>query len=286
MFKLLRPLSQSRGGKGIQDQSPAGLDDAWNRLVKVVLTKDLGVVLVRGPAGNGQDELVVTLSRLKGLCHEVWDVYAWEGDGKGAIASLESLQKTLYRRNEQTIIEVRGIERANFVSPGFAAYIAGWIDCVGREDIVIACAYGDVLPHALSSFFSNRGSISLEAGPPGIEEISAIIRESGLVLPAGDSQELAAALYGFNRNDVVRLIAILGDRKGDWVHELLNCGVAVVKTNTYEQTDCPLCMLPVSGDGCVTCPECGTVHHISCWEQNGGCTTYGCPVVGKPPEAD
>ena len=24
------------------------------------------------------------------------------------------------------------------------------------------------------------------------------------------------------------------------------------------------------------CPSCNTPHHAECWEENGGCTTYGC----------
>ena len=24
------------------------------------------------------------------------------------------------------------------------------------------------------------------------------------------------------------------------------------------------------------CPECGIPHHAECWEENGGCTTFGC----------
>ncbi|MBM3118498.1 MAG: DUF2318 domain-containing protein [Chloroflexi bacterium] len=28
-----------------------------------------------------------------------------------------------------------------------------------------------------------------------------------------------------------------------------------------------------------TCPKCGTVHHLSCWEEYGGCTTWECPLA-------
>jgi len=28
-----------------------------------------------------------------------------------------------------------------------------------------------------------------------------------------------------------------------------------------------------------TCPKCGTVHHRSCWEEYGGCTTWECPLA-------
>ncbi|OGO59094.1 MAG: hypothetical protein A2025_01055 [Chloroflexi bacterium RBG_19FT_COMBO_47_15] len=27
------------------------------------------------------------------------------------------------------------------------------------------------------------------------------------------------------------------------------------------------------------CPKCGTMHHRSCWEEYGGCTTWECPLA-------
>jgi hypothetical protein len=27
------------------------------------------------------------------------------------------------------------------------------------------------------------------------------------------------------------------------------------------------------------CPKCGTMHHRSCWEEYGGCTTWECPLT-------
>jgi predicted RNA-binding Zn-ribbon protein involved in translation (DUF1610 family) len=34
-----------------------------------------------------------------------------------------------------------------------------------------------------------------------------------------------------------------------------------------------------------TCPKCGTVHHRSCWEEYGGCTTWECPLAPTEEEA-
>lgn len=41
--------------------------------------------------------------------------------------------------------------------------------------------------------------------------------------------------------------------------------------------NCPYCQTNIkeSGDK-VICPDCHTPHHRECWEENRGCTTYGC----------
>jgi len=40
---------------------------------------------------------------------------------------------------------------------------------------------------------------------------------------------------------------------------------------------CPYCQTPLKPhDQAVVCPQCGMPHHRDCWEDNGGCTTYGC----------
>ena len=41
---------------------------------------------------------------------------------------------------------------------------------------------------------------------------------------------------------------------------------------------CPYCQSKIKLDADFTvCPSCGTPHHKECWEENKGCTTYGCP---------
>jgi len=49
--------------------------------------------------------------------------------------------------------------------------------------------------------------------------------------------------------------------------------------------NCPFCQSNIKSDNEVHyCKECGTPHHYECWEENGGCTTYGCgqnPVSAK-----
>lgn len=40
---------------------------------------------------------------------------------------------------------------------------------------------------------------------------------------------------------------------------------------------CPYCRTAfAAGASKVACRACGTPHHIDCWRENGGCTTYGC----------
>ena len=40
---------------------------------------------------------------------------------------------------------------------------------------------------------------------------------------------------------------------------------------------CPFCKTEIKeGDEVKVCPECGIPHHAACWEENKGCTTFGC----------
>ena len=40
---------------------------------------------------------------------------------------------------------------------------------------------------------------------------------------------------------------------------------------------CPFCRNEIQeGDNVITCSVCGIAHHAACWEQNCGCTTFGC----------
>lgn len=40
---------------------------------------------------------------------------------------------------------------------------------------------------------------------------------------------------------------------------------------------CPICCCEIAdGDDVVVCPDCKTPHHRDCWEENHGCSTYGC----------
>lgn len=40
---------------------------------------------------------------------------------------------------------------------------------------------------------------------------------------------------------------------------------------------CPYCQFPIKQDSEVLqCPGCKVPHHRECWEENEGCTTFGC----------
>lgn len=40
---------------------------------------------------------------------------------------------------------------------------------------------------------------------------------------------------------------------------------------------CPFCKTEIKEEDEVkVCPECGIPHHAACWEENKGCTTFGC----------
>ncbi len=40
---------------------------------------------------------------------------------------------------------------------------------------------------------------------------------------------------------------------------------------------CPYCRTKVSADDpSLTCEGCGTLHHVDCYTENGGCTIFGC----------
>jgi hypothetical protein len=47
---------------------------------------------------------------------------------------------------------------------------------------------------------------------------------------------------------------------------------------------CPYCQFPVKGhEELVVCSECGIPHHTDCWNENHGCTTFGC--TGHPADS-
>lgn len=48
-------------------------------------------------------------------------------------------------------------------------------------------------------------------------------------------------------------------------------------SNNYIGKICPYCKTPlVEGDTVVFCRSCDMPHHLSCWQDNQGCTTFGC----------
>ena len=40
---------------------------------------------------------------------------------------------------------------------------------------------------------------------------------------------------------------------------------------------CPFCKTAITAeDEVMVCPSCATPHHKACWDENKGCTTFGC----------
>jgi len=51
----------------------------------------------------------------------------------------------------------------------------------------------------------------------------------------------------------------------------------VLPNPSYVGKTCPYCQTPLKPhDQVVVCPDCRMPHHQDCWEDNGGCTTFGC----------
>ena len=57
---------------------------------------------------------------------------------------------------------------------------------------------------------------------------------------------------------------------------------------TNEEKTCPYCQTPIQpGAPVIVCNACGSTHHAECWQQNRGCTTFGChggPAAARAPE--
>jgi len=57
-----------------------------------------------------------------------------------------------------------------------------------------------------------------------------------------------------------------------------------VADDEYVGKICPYCRFPIkSAEEIVVCPQCEVPHHLDCWRENEGCTTYGC--TGGTPAA-
>ncbi len=58
--------------------------------------------------------------------------------------------------------------------------------------------------------------------------------------------------------------------------ECPSCGETIDMEELRSAT-CPICCSPFTEEDEVRiCPDCRTPHHVECWEDNRGCSTYGC----------
>lgn len=54
----------------------------------------------------------------------------------------------------------------------------------------------------------------------------------------------------------------------------------MVINSSYIGKTCPYCQFPIKKDSeAVKCSACKVPHHQECWEENGGCTTFGCQGI-------
>ncbi len=50
--------------------------------------------------------------------------------------------------------------------------------------------------------------------------------------------------------------------------------------------NCPYCQFPIKNESELKwCPVCNSPHHVDCWQENKGCTTFACPAVFKNKDA-
>jgi hypothetical protein len=50
---------------------------------------------------------------------------------------------------------------------------------------------------------------------------------------------------------------------------------------------CAICQTAIgAGEWVGRCPSCDAPYHGECWEENGGCASYGCPHVPSAPKGD
>lgn len=50
---------------------------------------------------------------------------------------------------------------------------------------------------------------------------------------------------------------------------------------------CVVCRTPIAhGDTACSCSECRAAYHRECWDEIGGCATYGCELMPKAPKSE
>lgn len=55
-----------------------------------------------------------------------------------------------------------------------------------------------------------------------------------------------------------------------------SCG-QTIDLSALSKATCPICCSPFEEeDNVIQCPDCQTWHHVECWNDNHGCSTYGC----------
>lgn len=85
---------------------------------------------------------------------------------------------------------------------------------------------------------------------------------------------LSPAVRGFRRSHLDKLMDRLSVMLDIYEAQKLQITVDVRRASSI----CPYCReeLGDRNENTVTCPSCGTIHHLACWKENKQCTTWGC----------
>src|SRR5690606_35028092 len=70
--------------------------------------------------------------------------------------------------------------------------------------------------------------------------------------------------------------AVLAGRQRPCVH----CGQPLQEPPAMPEATCSICQCAIAaGETIHTCSDCGGTFHAACWQENFGCSSYGCPQV-------
>ncbi len=60
---------------------------------------------------------------------------------------------------------------------------------------------------------------------------------------------------------------------------MIATGAAVHEAEAEQGRACAICQTPIArGELIVACPSCEAPYHADCWQENGGCGSYGCAL--------
>lgn len=196
---------------------------------------------------------------------------------------------------------------ATLVEVGLAAKVAAELSTDGRVPPPVVIA-GAVLVLVVTGVTLLLGSVSAESGrakarlaaaralldagchDAAIAELKTLHKERDV---ADEADWLVAQSYdrqGARRLALESYRAYLENhRKGAWRVEAkvraeeLEAGARAsaavdVRARDAHQADatCPFCKAATGDDPTVACDGCGTAHHAGCWEEQRGCSVYGC----------
>lgn len=196
---------------------------------------------------------------------------------------------------------------ATLVELGLAAKVAAELSAEGHVPAPIVIA-GALLLLVITGITLLLGSVSAEGGrararlaaaralldagchDAAISELKTLHKERDV---ADEADWLVAQSYdrqGARRLALESYRAYLENHKrGAWRVEAkvrgeeLEAGakaaaaVGVLKAHDPQaEPTCPFCKSATADDPTVACDSCGTAHHAGCWEEQRGCSVYGC----------